>query len=190
MRYYKTKYHEIRITKTGIVKNTISGKILKVYKRGSFMLNKKHVNLAKLMIETFKKTKYKNGRIVFLDGNKHNYHIENLEYKTKFDVIEKPNDSDLIKILRFYFGENTVQNIKDVFSFRSQMSTILELRNFYDNYNENDNIEVFKAYFNLLYPSKNNLSKQFGISNSDCRRTIYFFLNKLIEDCKKEKIIN
>ena len=90
MRYYKTKYHEIRITKTGIVKNTISGKILKVYKRGSFMLNKKHVNLAKLMIETFKKTKYKNGRIVFLDGNKHNYHIENLEYKTKFDVIEKP----------------------------------------------------------------------------------------------------
>lgn len=57
----------------------------------------------KLMIETFKKTKYKSGKIVFLDGNKENYHIENLEYITKFDIIEKPNELDLIKILRFYF---------------------------------------------------------------------------------------
>ncbi len=47
MRYYKTKYNGIRITKTGVVKNTISGKVLKIYKRGSFMFNKKHINLAK-----------------------------------------------------------------------------------------------------------------------------------------------
>ena len=189
MRYYKTKYNGIRITKTGVVRNTISGKVLKIYKRGSFMFNKKHVNLAKLMIETFKKTKYKSGRIVFLDGNKENYHIENLEYITKFDIIEKPNELDLIKILRFYFGENAIQNIKDVFGFRSQINTILIVRNFYYNYRKHENIDVFKSYFNLFYPSFISLSKEFKITVVDTKMTIYFFLNKLIDDCKKDKII-
>ena len=117
------------------------------------------------------------------------YNIENLEYKTKFDVIEKPNDSDLIKILRFYFGENAIQNIKDVFGFRSQINTILIVRNFYYNYRKHENIDVFKSYFNLFYPSFISLSKEFKITVVDTKMTIYFFLNKLIDDCKKDKII-
>ena len=104
-------------------------------------------------------------------------------------MIEKPNDSDLIKILRFYFGENAIQNIKDVFGFRSQINTILIVRNFYYNYRKHENIDVFKSYFNLFYPSFISLSKEFKITVVDTKMTIYFFLNKLIDDCKKDKII-
>ena len=100
MRYYKTKLKGISVSKSGLVKNTISQKVLKTGKRGYFIFDGKNINLAKLMIETFYGIKCKTGRVVFKDGNKENFSYNNLEYNSKFNRVEKPNEIDLLNILK------------------------------------------------------------------------------------------
>lgn len=190
MRYYKTKIPGISITKTGVVKNINTGNILNIENNSSFVFNKKRVNLAKLILQTFNKADYKKGRIIFKDGNNKNYSIDNLEYKTKNNIINKPDEQCLIDIIKYYNGKNSIKTLKDVWSYRMQMNIILISRNFYSQYDKRDNINVFISYFNFNYPSFNKLSKQYGLSVIDAKMIVYYFLNQLINDCKRDKIIN
>ena len=189
MIYFKTSLKGIVISKTGSVKNSKNNQILKVSKRGYFSYSEKSVNLAKLMIQTFKGIKIRTGQICFRDGNEENFNIENIDYKTKLQKVNKPSETAIINIIKYYFGRNEEINIKDVFRYRMQLKLILDQRNFFKTYKQTLNINVFEDYFSMHYPGLIALSKRNNITVNDAKRTVYFFLNKLIEDCISDNII-
>ena len=76
--FYQTALKEISVTKAGTVRNNKTGKLLTVGERGYFILNQKPHNLPKLQLQTFQKIPIKSGRINFIDGDKNNYHFENI----------------------------------------------------------------------------------------------------------------
>jgi len=187
--FYKTSITGIYLSKSGSVKNNRNNRILKVSKRGYFIHLGKAINLPKLMLETFNGIKIKPGRIKFVDKNKQNFSIKNIEYITKLENISKPSESLVIEIVNFYLGKNENINIKDVFKYRMSLSFVLEQRNFFKVYNNWQNIDVFRDYFSIYTPSFKILSTRNKISINDSKRTVYLFLNKLIEDCRKDGII-
>lgn len=189
MIYFNTSLKGIVISKTGSVKNSKSNQILKVSKRGYFSYYEKPVNLAKLMIQTFKGIKIRTGQICFNDGNHENFNIENIDYKTKLQKVTKPSESAIISIIKYYFGRNEEINFKDVFKYRMQLKVILDQRNFFYTHKKTLNINVFKDYFSMYNPGLMDLSKRNNITVNDAKRTVYFFLNKLIKDCISDKII-
>lgn len=189
MSYYKTKIPGISISKTGSVKNTKRDEILKVSKRGYFTFKNTSISLPKLMIETFKKIPMKTGQIKYIDGNNQNFNIENLEYKTKLDKIDPPLENDIIEILKYYYGSKETFNLKDVFKYRMHLKIVLDQRNFFIKYKHLPNISIFRAYFSFNMPGYRNLSILHNITVRDAQRTVYFYLNKLIEDCKADKIL-
>ncbi|MXS70269.1 hypothetical protein GSF70_03485 [Flavobacteriaceae bacterium W22] len=187
--FYKTSITGICLSKSGSVKNTIKSRILKVSKRGYFTHLGKPINLPKLMLETFKGIKIKPGRINFIDKNEQNFKIENIEYVTKLDNVFKPSESLVIEIIKFYTCTNEKINVRDVFNYRMSLSFVLEQRDFFKVYRDWQNIDAFKDYFSIYMPSFKNLALRNKISINDSRRTIYLFLNKLIDDCRKDGII-
>jgi len=186
MKYFKTKLKGISISRTGSVQNTKTGKTLKVTKRGYFTFSGKPISLPKIMMETFSKIPIRSGQINFIDGNNQNFDIDNIEYKTKLTDIKPPDENDILKILRFYYGSKVTFNIKDVFRYRMFLKIILKQRNFFDMNSNQDNILIFKDYFSIDMPSYLKLSKRHNITVRDAQRTIYLFLNKLIEDFQNE----
>lgn len=189
MIFYKTPIRNISLSKNGDVKNTKTNKILKVSKRGYFIYPDQPVNLPKLMLSVFKGIKIRTGQILFLDGNTQNYSLDNLEYKTKLQRIQRPCENDIKEIIKYYYGKDEIINIKDVYKYRIQLKIILVKRNFFYRNKEVFNIQVFEDYFSIFMPGFLQLSKRNNITVNDAERTIYFFLNKLIDDCKSDKII-
>ncbi|MFS4470050.1 hypothetical protein [Chryseobacterium sp. T20] len=189
MIYHETTIKGISISRSGSVKNTVTDKVLKVTKRGYFIHYGKTVNLPKLMLETFRGFNIKTGQLYFIDGNRQNFNIDNLEYKTKLGKIQPPEEPKIISIIKFYFGKSEMINVKDVFKYRMQLKIILEQRNFFDKNKNILNINVFRDYFSIDTPGYKNLSKRNSITINDARRTVYFFLGKLIEDCENDKIV-
>lgn len=185
--YYPAKLKGISISKNGHVINTKTQKPLKVSKRGYFMINQKPINLPKLMLNTFRNIPIKPGRIVFLDGDKKNYFIENIEYVTKIGKIKPPTETELKTVLSFYFKLDQNFKIRDYIQFRMYLSMILEQRGFFTENKKLPNIHIFKDYISVNMPNFINLSKRNNISVLDAKRTVYFFLNKLIEDCKNDE---
>lgn len=189
MIYYKTSIKGINVSRLGSVKNMNTNRILKVCQRGYFIHSGKAINLSKLMLKTFKGINIKSGKIYFIDGDRQNFSIDNLEYKTKLEKNSPPEETAIISIIKFYFGRNEKVNIRDVFNYRMQLKTILDQRNFFSENKKVFNINVFRDYFSIDTPSYKNLSKRNSITINDARRTVYFFLGKLIEDCENDKIV-
>lgn len=189
MIYTETSIPGIRVSKTGSVLNSNTGSVLKISERGYFWHESKFVNLAKLMLETFKGIKQRSGRIDFIDGNKKNFEPGNLQYRSKFTELSAPQETAIIQIIKFYIGQSTDVKIKDVFRYRLQLKTVLEQRSFFNVYKGSANIKVFRYYVSIKSPGYYELSKHFNISVNDARRTVYYFLHKLIQDCRNEEII-
>ncbi|PQA92750.1 hypothetical protein SAMN05421796_11066 [Chryseobacterium piscicola] len=187
--YCKTSLKDIAVSNTGSVKNLKTNQILKISKRGYFTYNSKPISIVKLMLETFKDIKIRTGQIKFIDGNDQNFFVENIEYKTKLQKISRPSETAILEIIKYYFGSNAKINIKDVFNYRMQLKTVLDLRDFFKTHKSSLFIEIFEDYFSFHLPSFSNLAKRNNVTVNDARRTVYFFLNKLIEDCYSDKII-
>lgn len=141
------------------------------------------------MLETFKKIPIRNGRIVFIDGNKQNYFIDNLEYQTQLANVEQPKADDILNVINFYFGFDPLKNLNNVFKYRTYLSTVLTMRNFFEKYQKEKNLALFKEYTDVFAPDYYNLSKTHNVTVLESKRTINFFLNKLIEDCKNDGCI-
>lgn len=184
--FYRTALKKISITKTGEVRNNKTKNLLKVSKRAYFTLNGKPINLPKLMLQTFKQTPIKSGRIEFKDGNDTNFKIENIDYVTKLDKITPPMKSDLKKVIECYFKDKSFA-IGDYIQTRLYLQMILNKRRFFEDNSKSTNIDVFKDYFSPGFPNLINLAKRNSISVLDAKRTVYFFLNKLISDCLNDE---
>lgn len=63
---------------------------------------------------------------------------------------------------------------------------ILEKRNFIEENSKIFNINIFAQYFSISFPNFIDLAKLNSISVLDAKRTIYFFLNKLLSDFKND----
>lgn len=183
--FYQTQLKEISVTKNGIIRNNRTGKILKVSSRGYFTHNQKPYNLAKTILQTFKKIPVKNGRIKFLDYNERNFSPENIEYVSKLEKISQPKESDLKTLIDFYIKDKTF-NINDHIQYRIYLKMILVKRRFIEENKMLFNIDVFAHYFNVSFPNFVQLAKENEISVLDAKRTIYFFLNKLINEFKND----
>lgn len=184
-----TSLPEIHIDRLGSVTNIKTKKILKISKRGYFFNGSTPINLPKLMLETFKKIPVRNGHIVYKDGNKTNYNLSNLEYQTKLAIIEPPAETDILNVINYYCRFNTLSNLKDVFKYRMNLLTVINVRNFFTENIDVQNIAVFKDYAAAFAPGFYTLSKKHKITVLESKRTIYFFLNKLIADCKNDGAI-
>lgn len=181
-----TKIKGISINQSGIVYNTISEKQLTISQRGYFTFNGKVYNLPKLLLETFKNIPVRNGRIIFKDGNKTNFNIDNLDYQTKLAELEQPKNEDIINVINYYFAHDPIKNLNNVFKYRTHLSTVLAIRDFFKVYQNESNLNIFKDYSDIFTPGYYNLSKIHKITVLEAKRTIFYFLNKLIDDCKKD----
>ncbi|TDX84054.1 hypothetical protein [Epilithonimonas xixisoli] len=184
-----TSIPDIHIDTLGTVTNIRTNKILKVGKRGYFTYKDKPINLPKLMLETFNKNPVRNGHIIFKDGNKKNYNISNLEYQTKLSVVEPPTDTDILNVINYYCRHDKLNNLRDVFRYRMNLLAVLSVRNFFLEYKGTQNLDIFKDYATAFAPGFLTLSKKHKITLLESKRTIYFFLNKLISDCKNDGTI-
>ncbi|MBV6880938.1 hypothetical protein NG800_012955 [Epilithonimonas ginsengisoli] len=184
-----TSIPDINIDRLGTVTNIRTNKIFKVGKRGYFTYKDKPINLAKLMLETFKKIPIRNGHIIFKDGNKKNYNLSNLEYQTKLSIVEPPTETDIINVINYYCRHDKMVNLRNAFKYRVNLLTVLSLRNFFIEYKGTQNLDVFKDYAAAFAPGFYTLSKKNNITVLESKRTIYYFLNKLIADCKNEGAI-
>ena len=184
-----TSISDIHIDRLGTVTNIRTNKIFKVGKRGYFTYKDKPINLPKLMLETFKKNPVRNGHIIFKDGNKANYNLSNLEYQTKLAIVSPPTEIDILNVINYYCRHDKLDNLRDVFRYRMNLFAVLSVRSFFNEYKGSQNLDVFKDYVTAYAPGFNTLSKKHKITILESKRTIYFFLNKLISDCKTDGTI-
>ena len=183
--FYQTALKEISITNGGTVRNNKTGKFLKISERGYFILNNKPQNLPKLMLQTFKKIALKNGRIRFKDNDKRNFDVENIEYVTKLAIIPAPDEKDLESIIYTYFKDDDFK-MGDWLQFRIYINMIMKNRGFFEENKNENNIDVFSDYFSVSFPSYISLAKRNKISIKDAKTTVYFFLNRLVSNCKND----
>lgn len=183
--FYKTALKDISVTKTGNVRNNKTGKLLKISERGYFVLNNKPQNLAKLMLQTFKKIALKNGRIRFKDNDKRNFDVENIEYVTKLEIIAAPDEKDLESIIYTYFKDDNFK-MRDWLQFRIYINMIMKKRCFFEENKNENNIDIFSDYFSVSFPSYISLAKRNNISVKDAKTTVYFFFNRLVSNCKND----
>lgn len=183
--FYKTALKDISVTKTGNVRNNKTGKLLKISERGYFVLNNKPQNLAKLMLQTFKKIALKNGRIRFKDNDKRNFDVENIEYVTKLEIITAPDEKDLESIIYTYFKDDNFK-MRDWLQFRIYINMIMKKRCFFEENKNENNIDIFSDYFSVSFPSYISLAKRNNISVKDAKTTVYFFFNRLVSNCKND----
>lgn len=190
MEFTKTYLNDISVTMEGKVYNHRTQKFLHVTDKGYFFYHNKHRSLPKILLLTYKGHTYNSGHINFKDGNRKNYNICNIDYVKNRHTYKQPAKSEMKAVLRRYVGLKTKIEIDDALNYRNQLYATLQTRKFFEKYKDYDFINIFKNYFTLdICIPMSSLAKYHNISLQKIREIIYFFLHRLIEDCKEEGII-
>ena len=181
--FQKTKIKGLYITKNGICYNITTKRELS-NRNGKINISSKTHNVAKIIIETFKNIPIRKGQINFINGNKNDFNIENIEYKST-DKQTYPSKNDLIKCIRLYFEVDKNLKLSNI-NYKFYLFEIIKMRGFNLKYQEND-FKVFIEYFNsdlgLLYNNQKTVFKKFNYSVTNGKNAINKYLNLLIKEC-------
>jgi hypothetical protein len=142
----------------------------------------RYLNIAKLVLLTFKKEQIRGGQIRFIDGNKSNISTQNLEYVTKYNDRKHIDRERLKTAIRCYFEVEKKYNTKNHIQTRIFLKHIISTRLFYYDYSKRPHIDVFKSYMNGIINNCANVSKMHGITVRDCNYIINDFINLLVND--------
>lgn len=181
--YKKTSIKGLYLTNNGKAYNTVTNNYLTVSKRGSVTVNGKQYNLAKLILETFKKKPVRNGAIVFLNGNNKDFDCNNLQYATGTHY-KAPAEASIIKCLRLYFEVDKNINRNNTF-FKLHLKQIAIKREFI--YLHKD--KGFNLFLSWLVPhseSKATISTENGYTVINGTDIINKYLQLLVNECLQD----
>lgn len=184
--FKKTKISGLYATNDGLCYNYISKRNLNTT-NGKITVNGKAYNVAKIVLETFCKIPTRSGQIVFKNGNDKDFYFENLDYKSTIKQTA-PNETDLIKCIRFYFEVDKNLNKKSLMT-KYYLSEIIEKRRFDFKYKGTDFdlfIEYLKTDYYILSKNQKTVFDKLNYSVTNGKNAINKYLNLLICECLQD----
>lgn len=186
--FKKTKISGLYVSKNGKAYNYNSNRYLTATAKGTIIINSKHYNFAKLILETFAKIENRSGFINFKNGNNKDFSFENLEYKSTIKQ-PPPVATDLIKCIRFYFEVDknfTTSNIL----YKYYLYQIILKRGFEWRCASCKDFDLFLEYvktdFWILSNNQNNTFTKFKYTATNGKNAINKYLNLLVNECLQD----
>lgn len=161
---------------------------LKSTSKNLVRIENEYLNVAKLILWIFKKEPMRaNQQIRYIDGDRTNLSVENVEYTRKYKngLKSNVNNENLYIAIRCYFNVPKKYKIKDRFRTRMYLSEILEMRGFYIDNQNKEGIEVFKSYMKDLISNHAVIAQKYNISIWDCAYIVNGFINQLSNEILK-----
>lgn len=178
--YKRTTVKGLYLTNKGKAYNITTHNNLSIVRHGKVNVNGKEYNVAKLILETFKKIPVRNGAILFINGDKTDFDCSNLQYATGTHY-KAPKQDNIIKVIRLYFKVDQKINSSSSL-FKYFLKEIATKRKFIDLHTEND----FKMFLAWLVPFSNSkaiISKEHGYTTINGTDAINKYLSLLINEC-------
>ena len=115
-----TDFNYLFINQAGKVYDRETGKYLTRTKNNHLKTQGKYLNVPKLILQAFKGQKYRDGKMVYIDGNRANLEPDNLKYASLFNTGQtvEVNQADLTTAIRCYFEVEKSYQVKDAFKTR------------------------------------------------------------------------
>jgi hypothetical protein len=181
--FRKTTINGLYLTKEGKAYNYITKNELRASVRGNVTINGKAYNLAKLVLQTFKSTPVRNGNILFLNGNKKDFHCDNLQYLTGTHY-KAPSEHDIIKCIRLYFAVDKKLNRQNI-HFKLNLKAIALKRRFVEQHKGKE-FDLFLQWLELLSNSKAMISTDNGYNAVNGSNAINKYLALLVNECLQD----
>ncbi|GAT64362.1 hypothetical protein [Paludibacter jiangxiensis] len=181
---------DLYVTTTGKVYRFEAGKELNPTRTNKIILAGKQFDVAKLILNAFKKEPIQRKRHVKrIDGNSNNLTPENLKY---IDRPEKGlkieiNGENLKSAIRCYFEVPRRYNVNDHILTRFYLNDIILKRRFYLEHAQAKGIEIFMQYMKGFTNSRARVAKELGLYESDCSNVINKFINLLAGEILRDK---
>lgn len=172
------------INESGRVYNLNKGLFEAVSDRNTIKANNSSFSVSKMILSAFGGQKYRPyGRIIFRDGNKHNFQLSNIGYARLFDSAHPAviSPDDLMTAIRCYVQVKPGFNIKDRFMTGIYLKFIVGERMFISASGKRMYIDVFSSYISgtmIIIET----AKVCNIGRVDCAIIIHDFINILITD--------
>ncbi|SHL81712.1 hypothetical protein [Flavobacterium chilense] len=184
--YRKTVLIGLFLSNKGKAYNYITKRECKPTASGYITFNGKTYNLAKMLLETFKKESVRAGKILFLNGNSKDFDINNISYAVGTHYTA-PSEASLINCIRLYFEIPKKLTRHDIF-FKDYLNRIVHLRGFICSHEGND----FNLFLEWLKPftqsrSKAQVSVKNGYTIVNGTNAINKYLSLLVNECLKDQ---
>lgn len=178
-------YPSLYLNENGTVYSLKKGRELKATAKHLVLVDNEYLNIPKLLLLVFRKEPIRNNQhIRYIDGNRSNFTLSNIEYVQKFGngLKAKINNEELLTAIRCYFEVKKKYKIKDYFTTRFYLNWILDERKFYIEYYDREGIEIFRSYMDGVFNNLVSVAKKHNISISSCKYVVHGFINQLIND--------
>ena len=184
--YKKTSVPGLYLTNAGKAYNYLTKRECKPTTKGQVKLSGKGYNLAKMVLETFKKEPVRTGQILFLNGNDKDFGCNNLSYAVGTHY-KAPSEADLIYCIRLYFEVPKKLTRNDIL-FKDYLKSIAELRGFIYKHKSNE----FNLFLDWLKPftqsqSKAKISIANGYTVRNGENAINKYLGLLVKECLEDQ---
>lgn len=181
--YKKTTVKGLYLTNKGEAYNIDTNNHLRIARMGKVIVKGKEYNLAKLILETYKKIPVRKGAILFLNGNNSDYSLNNIKYATGTHY-KAPSEANIIKCIRLYFEVDKNINRTHIF-FKMHLKAIALKRGFLCLHNEKD-FKLFLSWIEPFSKSKSALSVDNGYTVINGTDAINKYLSMLVSECLKD----
>lgn len=184
--FKKSSVKVLYLSNSGKAYNQFTNKYLKPNKSGYIGIFGKSYNLAKLILETYKKTPVRSGQIIFINGNDRDFDFKNLTYTTGTHY-KAPAEIEILNCIRFYFQVPKKLNRQNIL-FKYYLNEVAKKRGFMNRHNEKD----FILFAEWLKPFKSNVKKaeisvKNGLSITNGTNAINKYLNRLVNECLEDQ---
>ena len=166
--------------------NQTTNRELTPSKSGCVAICGKSYNLAKLVLETYKKTPVRTGQIIFINGNDRDFDFTNLAYTTGLHY-KAPTESEIVKCIRLYFEVPKKLNRQNIL-FKYYLEKIAVKRGFMCRHNDPDFIlftEWLKPF--VFSTGKTEISAKNGFSPTNGANAINKYLRLLVNECMQDQ---
>ena len=175
-------FRDLFLNANGQIYNLNTGKELKPTSKNHIVVSDKYLSVPKLVLLTFKKEHIRSGEIKYIDGNKSNLSLQNLEYATKYNEKNSIDYESLKTAIRCYFEVEKQYNVKGYILTRMYLTEIINCRFFYTKYSKRPYIDIFVRYMEGITNSRATIAKEHKISVRDCNYIVNDFINLLTND--------
>lgn len=181
-------YKGLYINQIGEVYNRKTGKCHKLTARNYVIIDKRPLNVPKLVLQAFKGQKVRSGHIVYIDGNKRNLSPKNLKYAqiyTEADSV-KIDYPKLLAAIRCYI------EVKKSFTAKCKIITPFYLSIITDKRGTflgklTFEKEIFQTYVNGLLTNYTQTAKKHGLTFRDVSIILNSEINALSNEVLSDK---
>lgn len=184
--FKKSSVKGLYLSKSGKAYNQATNRPLKPSKSGHVAIFGKSYNLAKLILETYKKTPVRNGQIIFINGNNRDFDFNNVAYATGTQY-KAPPESEIVNCIRLYYEVPKKLNRQNIL-FKYYLNEIAVKRGFIGRYRES-NFILFVQWLKPFRSSvkKAEISAKNGFSTTNGTNAINQYLSLLVSECLQDQ---